>query len=88
MKRRFAAADAFLDTLVSVASARDDRLLIQALTFRDGVTNLRVTAPDVQSLDSLAQALGGGGRFQANIQSAVPGDDGVEGRLQIAELDR
>ncbi len=76
----------FLDTLHAVASVRDDETLLQAVSFRDGVTNLRVIAPDVQALDALAQGLGGEGRFQANIQSATPSDDGVEGRLQIAEL--
>lgn len=76
----------FLDTLQAVATARDDETLLRAMSFRDGVTNLRVIAPDVQALDALAQGLGGEGRFQANIQSATPGDEGVEGRLQIAEL--
>ena len=78
----------FLDTLQAVANVRDDETLLQAMSFRDGVTNLRVIAPDVQALDTLAQGLGGEGRFQANIQSATPGDDGVEGRLQIADLNR
>jgi len=81
-------ANGFLETLASVADARDQRMQIQALSFRDGVTNLRVRAPDVQSLDTLVQALGKDGRFQANIQSTAPGDDGVEGRLQIAGLQR
>jgi general secretion pathway protein L len=76
----------FLDTLYAVATVRNDETLLQAMSFRDGVTNLRVVAPDVQALDALAQGLGGEGRFQANIQSATPGDSGVEGRLQIAEL--
>ncbi|NIW24493.1 MAG: hypothetical protein GWN29_07950, partial [Gammaproteobacteria bacterium] len=82
-----AASDStFLDTLHAVATVRDGQTVLQAMSFRDGVTNLRVIAPDVQALDALAQGLGGEGRFQANIQSATPGDDGVEGRLQIAEL--
>ncbi len=75
----------FLDTLSTVAAARDSRMIFQAVSFRNGVTNLSIVAPDVQSLDSLATAIGTDGRLQANIQSAVPGDDGVEGRLQIAE---
>ncbi|HSG66703.1 MAG TPA: type II secretion system protein GspL [Gammaproteobacteria bacterium] len=78
----------FLETLAAVASLRDQRMQFQAVSFRDGVTNLRFTAPDVQALDNLAQALAAGGRFEANIQSAVPSDQGVEGRLQIAELRR
>ncbi len=81
-----ASDSAFLDTLQAVATVRDDQTLLQAMSFRDGVTNLRVIAPDVQALDTLAQGLGREGRFQANIQSATPGDNGVEGRLQIAEL--
>lgn len=79
-------SSSFLDTLHAIATVRDDETLLQAMTFRDGVTSLRVIAPDVQALDALAQGLGGEGRYQANIQSATPGDDGVEGRLQIAEL--
>ena len=82
------AEQGFLETLASVAGARSESILVEALSFRDGVTNLRVTAPDVQSLDDLAQAIGSDGRFQANIQSTVPGDNGIEGRLQIAELRR
>lgn len=75
----------FLGTLSTVAAARDGRMVFRAISFRNGITNLSIVAPDVQSLDSLATAIGTDGRLQANIQSAVPGDDGVEGRLQIAE---
>lgn len=82
-----AADNGFLQTLATVADARDQRMRVQALSFRDGVTNLRLTAPDVQSLDNLAQALASGGRYQANIQSSVPAEQGVEGRMQIAEID-
>lgn len=78
----------FLEMLATVAAERDQRMQLQQLSFRDGVTNLRFTAPDVQSLDSLAQALASGGRYQADIQSAVPNDQGVEGRMQVAERDR
>jgi len=81
-------SSAFLDTLEAVATARNEETLLQAMSFRDGVTNLRVIAPDVQALDTLAQGLSREGRFQASIQSATPGDDGVEGRMQIAEPNR
>ena len=72
-------------TLGTLAAARDARTVFQAVNFRNGVTNVSLIAPDVQSLDSLATAISTDGRLQANIQSAVPGDNGVEGRLQIAE---
>jgi general secretion pathway protein L len=76
----------FLGTLGTVATSIDARMVFQNVSFRNGVMNLSVIAPDVQSLDSLATAIGTEGRLQANIQSAVPGAEGVEGRLQIAEV--
>ena len=79
-------ADAgFLGTLNTIATSRDARMVFQAVSFRNGITNLSLIAPDVQSLDSLATAISRNERFQANITSTVPGDDGIEGRLQIAE---
>jgi general secretion pathway protein L len=76
---------AFLDTLLAVARARDNQTVLQAMQFRDGASTLRVTAPDVPSLDRFAQSLGNGGQYRVEIQSANPGEDGVEGRLRIAE---
>ena len=78
----------FLETLVAVAEARDSTSRIEALSFRNGVTDLRVVAPDVPTLDGLAREMASSGRFQVNIQSANPGTDGVEGRLQVMEADR
>jgi general secretion pathway protein L len=83
-----AAADAgnergFLVALAAVAEARDPQSRIEALSFRNGVLDLRVLAPSVPALDAFAQNLGSGGQFEVNIQSANPADDGVEGRLQV-----
>jgi len=75
----------FLATLVAVAEARNPDSRIEALSFRNGVTDVRVIAPDVPTLDGFAREMARSGRFQVNIQSANPGTDGVEGRLQILE---
>ena len=75
----------FLATLGSIAEAADERMLFRAVSFRNGVMNLSIVAPDVQSLDDLAQTLSSDGALQATIQAATPGDDGIEGRLQIAD---
>ena len=75
----------FLTTLGSIAEAADERMLFRAVSFRNGVMNLSIVAPDVQSLDDLAQTLSSDGPLQATIQAATPGDDGIEGRLQIAD---
>jgi len=78
----------FLATLVAVAEARDPASRIEALSFRNGVTDLRVIAPDVPALDSFARDMARSGQFQVNIQSANPGTDGVEGRLQVLEAEQ
>ncbi len=75
----------FLATLVAVADARDPASRIEALSFRAGVTNLRVLVADVPTLDGFAREMARSGRFQVNIQSANQGTDGVEGRLQVLE---
>ena len=76
----------FLVTLAAVADARGGGSQIEALSFRNGVMDLRVLAPSVPVLDEFARNLGSNGDFQANITSANPSDAGVEGRLQIVGL--
>lgn len=76
----------FLATLTAFSGARDANSQIEALSFRNGVMDLRVQAPSVPVLDELARNVGAGGAFQVNIQSANPTDNGVEGRLQIVGL--
>ena len=94
LRRRLAAAgessatatgSVFLATLVAVAEARDPASRIEALSFRAGVTNLRVLVADVPTLDGFAREMARSGQFQVNIQSANQGTDGVEGRLQVLE---
>lgn len=80
-----AADPVFLATLVAMAEARDPASRVEALSFRNGVTDLRVVVPDVPALDGFAREMARSGRFQVNIQSANPGPDGVEGRLQVLE---
>ena len=76
----------FLATLAAFTEAREPNSRVEALSFRNGVMDLRVQAPSVPVLDELARNVGAGGEFQVNIQSANPTDQGVEGRLQIVGL--
>lgn len=78
----------FLVTLAAFSEARNADSRIEALSFRNGVMDLRVQAPSVPVLDEIARNVGAGGEFQVNIQSANPTDGGVEGRLQIVGLPR
>jgi general secretion pathway protein L len=76
---------AFLSTLIILAETHDPASRIEALSFRNSVTDLRLIAPNVTTLDSLARSMANSGQFQVNILSANPGPNGIEGRIQVLE---
>jgi hypothetical protein len=55
---------------------------IDALAYRTKVFDLRVTAPNVDALARMQQLVNEQG-MHAEIQSATPRDNKVEGRLQV-----
>jgi general secretion pathway protein L len=73
-----------LPTLQALAqfrgAARDTT--IQALSFREGALELRVSAPSADTLDHLSETLRNNG-WQANLTSGTPGKSGYEGRIEI-----
>ncbi len=75
----------FLATLESISAAmrQTPNTRIEAISYRDGVMDIRLTAPDVATLDRLRQLVGESGRFVARIQSTDQQADGVKSRLQI-----
>ncbi|PZN31105.1 MAG: hypothetical protein DIU71_10680 [Proteobacteria bacterium] len=72
---------AALDTLGEAISQTPDTQ-IEALSYRNNVTDLRVTAPSVDALDRIQQVAAERG-VAAEIQAANPRDSRVEGRLQF-----
>jgi general secretion pathway protein L len=56
---------------------------IQAISFRAGVIDLRVSAPDVATLAGVERAIGESGQFRASIQSTDQDGEKVSGRIQI-----
>jgi general secretion pathway protein L len=70
-----------LDTL-GAALAQSPGILIEALSYRDNVTDLRVVAPSVEALDRIEHVAREHG-ISAHIQSTSPRDTKVEGRLQF-----
>jgi general secretion pathway protein L len=56
---------------------------IQAISFRAGVIDLRVSAPDVATLDNVQRAIGESGQFSAAIQSTDQDGEKVSSRIQI-----
>ena len=68
--------------MLSEAMAAAPNTDIEALSYRNDVTDLRVLTPSVDSLDRIRQVAGERG-VTAEIQSTNPRDSKVEGRLQF-----
>lgn len=75
--------DVAVDLLVASAPAlaADASVRLDALSWRNGVLELQVTAPDIAALDRLRGRLDGIARTQ--LASATRGSQGVEGRLRM-----
>ena len=73
-----------LPVLSAFASARAGvpDATLQGLSLREGSLDLRVRAPDAQSLDRINQQLRAGG-LTTEISSGTAADTGYEGRIQI-----
>jgi len=77
----------FLSTLNSVASAVAElngaTAMIESISYRSGAMELKVAAPNVETLDKIRVSISQGSGLQAEIQSANPDGETVRGRLQI-----
>jgi type II secretory pathway component PulL len=78
-------ATGFIDALTTLAGAAAEiqEITMETVNYRNGILTLRLQAPSVESLDRLQQLVSRSGKFSANIQSANPTDEGIEGRMQI-----
>jgi len=76
----------FLKTLhsLAVASSSQPGVHVDAMSFRDGTLDLKLTAPGVGDLAQLAQHISKDG-MTAELQSSNPVARGIEGRMQIRE---
>jgi hypothetical protein len=64
------------------AMAQAPSARIEAMSYRGNALELRLIAPTVESLDGIKQAMTRDG-VTAELQSATPRGDVVEGRLQV-----
>ena len=82
-----AAPQVFLPSLRELGAALDANAgaEIEAISYRAGIIDLRLTAPDVATLDKIQKAVSASGRFQASIQSTDQVADRINGRIQIRE---
>jgi general secretion pathway protein L len=77
----------FLSTLktmsAAVSGSTQGKAKLQAINYRSGMMELRILAPDVDTLDKIQKEISKSGELQAEIQSANPEGEMVLGRLQI-----
>ncbi len=69
-------------SLLAQAIAQAPATRVQAISFRAGVLELHLVAPNVEALDGIKQAMSRDGAT-VELQSANPRDQMVEGRLQV-----
>jgi general secretion pathway protein L len=76
----------FLDAMevVGAALAGAPEATIEAMSFRNGVMELKLSVPGVDTLDRIQREIVAAGRFSSNILSANPRGDRYEGRLQVS----
>jgi general secretion pathway protein L len=81
------APQVFLPTMreLSVAMSQNKEAAIEAISYRAGVIDVRITSPDVATLDNIQKAVSASGQFQASIQSTDQVADRISSRLQIRE---
>ena len=77
----------FLQSMQQLSNAigQNQQARVQAISFRAGVIDLRITAPDVSTLDNIQRVIGESGQFSASIQSTDQDGEVVNSRIQIQE---
>ncbi len=75
---------ALLPALSALANARSaaPAATIEGLTFRNGILDLRISAPDAAALDAISQQLRAAS-WQADIQGGSSNGDTYRGRMQV-----
>jgi general secretion pathway protein L len=75
----------FAEAMETLASAfsQSPGIQLQTLSWRSGILDLQLLAPNVDELDKLRQNIAKTNVFTASIQSANPDKDVIKGRMQI-----
>ena len=77
----------FLDSLreLAVAMRANENATVEALSYRAGVIDIRVTSTDVETVGEIQKMIGASGKFVASIQSTDRVADRINSRIQIRE---
>ena len=81
------ATPVFLASLNELAGAlvQNDSADVEAVSYRAGVIDVRLTSPDVETIGKIQQAIGASGQFTATIQSSDRVGERINSRIQIRE---
>ncbi len=77
----------FLPSMRTLADAlrQNEAADVEAVSYRAGVATVRLSAPDIPTLDRIVQSIDASGRFRASLQSATNVGDRVQSRITIRE---
>ena len=77
----------FLASLSVLAAAlvSNDAVDVEAVSYRAGVIDVRITSPDVETVGKIQRAVSASGQFIASIQSSDRVGDRINSRIQIRE---
>lgn len=75
----------FLQSMESLSRAtiQHTAVRVDAVSYRSGIVNIRLSAPDVTTLDNIQRIVGESGQFSATIQSAEQQGESVNSQIQI-----
>ncbi len=81
------APQVFLSSLQELAQALQQNRSadVESISYRAGVVDVRLSAPDVATLDNIQRRVSASSRFNATIQSTDQVGDKVNSRIQISE---
>jgi general secretion pathway protein L len=77
----------FLASLSVLAAAlvSNDDVDVEAVSYRAGVIDVRLTSPDVETVGNIQKAVSASGQFTASIQSSDRVGERINSRIQIRE---
>lgn len=70
---------------LSGAIAKNSRASVDAISYRAGVIDVRLSSPDVETVGEVQKAISASGQFVASIQSTDKVADHINSRIQIHE---
>ncbi len=81
------ATPVFLASLneLAAAIANNSDAKVEAVSYRAGIIDVRVTTPDVETVGNIQKTIGESGKFVASIQSTDRVADRINSRIQIRE---